>query len=67
MTAIALWLLLGAPTPSPMPTTAPSRAEALEGAEERPRPSPFLRTGVRVVAGAPASGESPPPKRPALP
>lgn len=70
MTTIALWLLLGAPAPSPMPTAAPARPEALrveEASRSRPATAPFLRTGVRVVAGARAADRSPAPKRPSLP
>lgn len=70
MTAIALWLLLGAPAPSPMPTLAPARPVALgteEPAGTAPVAPPFLRSGVRVVAAPPESDHAPAPKEVAVP
>jgi len=71
MTPIALWLLLGAPAPCPMPTTAPARLEPLVAPttpdEGKPAARPFLRPGVRVVAGAPASAATERPEGPPLP
>ncbi len=57
MPLILMLLLFGPDSPSPLPTRAPSNAEALGPTrprldpEVRPERRALLRTGVRVVAG----------------